>query len=1126
MSIKYTPEELAAELGIFAPTPEQKLIIEAPQEPALVVAGAGSGKTETMASRFVYLVANRLASPHQILGLTFTRKAATELRERVMNRLRALEEKGLWAPASEDRILGLQPVVSTYNSYSANLVKEYGYRIGVSPDTTLIGDAHRWMIMEELVRALPYEADGGDFVDRTVNSLTAAALSLASSLGDHSLQPAQARQGINQLIDEMTAGKIYSPAKKIVQDLTTRAALMDVVTSYQDYKLEHGLIDFSDQISLAHQIVTQDASIAAREAGLYTDILLDEFQDTSVIQLDLLASIFAGKSVTAVGDPLQAIYGWRGASSAALETFQARFGGGKEVSNFTLSTSWRNDEAILNVANQVARELRPDSYERAQKEADFEVDVDALRGGGYVQSPQLQPRAANTGGLVEVGYFETEEAEAARVAAWLKGKYDTYQAEAAGDETSSKRVPSTAILCRKRADMGRMQAACQELNLPAAVLGTGGLLGEPIIQDLLAALQVAEDNSRATALLRLLTKWNLGAADIYRLARWARKDRVKGVSAASATIIDVIDSLTGLAAGESADKANEHGRLSDEARQRCLIIAQQIRELRRTAGLSLVDRVRAGIRIFNLDVEAMVNPNESSSMRALDQFLELAQEFMENGSHASLSQFLGWLEVAEKEERGLEGVTPDPVPGAVNILTIHAAKGLEWDFVVVPALNEGDFPGKAAARKADSSMPKQSGWLSGITEMPFPLRGDYQYLPQWQWVEPATAAEEKNTIDSYRQRLGVHALREERRLAYVAFTRARTGMLLTGSYLSARRKTVSRPSTFMTQVLNTAGLRILAAENQEGSFAEPPTEERVEAYQQAKLQEIWPPEATPLQQQSQQVAEKVQQLIGHTDEELNQLLEAALEAAPEEAAEKIQRARHDVKLLLAEQAAQREEQTVTLPLQTTTATSLPSLLADRQRALLNLRRPMPSITTESTHLGNLFHAWVERELRSSASLLDDEPTSLPVVLTEAEGRKLAAWKKIFHQLPLWQTHEAVEVEHEYVTQVGGVNVICRIDAVVKNRENGKIMLVDWKTGRVPKDQEHLFNYAVQLHLYRLAYAKKHQIPLSELEATLVFFGENGRTVSYQELVEKGVLGEDPQARIEAALNGTTTAGEA
>src|SRR5690348_7423150 len=153
---RFTPVELARMLGLPPPTPQQvEVISAAPRDPLLVVAGAGSGKTETMAARVVWLVANGHVRPEEVLGLTFTRKAAGELAERVRSRLRALRRR-LRAPGEQLSDEAVVPV-STYHSYAAGVLADHGLRLGVEPGAQLLGEAAAWQLAAEVVQA--WDAD-------------------------------------------------------------------------------------------------------------------------------------------------------------------------------------------------------------------------------------------------------------------------------------------------------------------------------------------------------------------------------------------------------------------------------------------------------------------------------------------------------------------------------------------------------------------------------------------------------------------------------------------------------------------------------------------------------------------------------------------------------------------------------------------------------------------------------------------------------------------------------------------------------------------------------------------------------------------------------------------------------
>ncbi|MEI7476529.1 MAG: UvrD-helicase domain-containing protein, partial [Actinomycetes bacterium] len=152
-----SPLEIAAALRtvdskVSDPTPEQIAIISAPLEPAVVIAGAGSGKTETMSARVLWLVANKIVRPDEILGLTFTRKAAGELSIRVRKRLHQLKESGLL-----DKDLALDTAITTYHSYAGRILSEHAIRLGIDATSDPLGDAALWQIASDVVRNWPDE---------------------------------------------------------------------------------------------------------------------------------------------------------------------------------------------------------------------------------------------------------------------------------------------------------------------------------------------------------------------------------------------------------------------------------------------------------------------------------------------------------------------------------------------------------------------------------------------------------------------------------------------------------------------------------------------------------------------------------------------------------------------------------------------------------------------------------------------------------------------------------------------------------------------------------------------------------------------------------------------------------
>ena len=366
-----SPERLAEILGMPLPTPEQARIIAHPLAPLLVVAGAGSGKTATMSQRVVHLVAGGQVRPDQILGLTFTRKATAELEQRVRTRLAQLAVSGLPGLPELDEEAG--PTISTYNAFAGSLVRDHGLRLGIDPDSTLITEARAWQIATRIVEGrtepLPLDRPG---------AAASALLALDGALSENLLTVDEAAEQLGELAALMEGIGSVRGCKTLVRGvpeaLTTRLGMLDAVAAYRDYKLRHSLLDFGDQIALGCRIAEEVPDVAQSLRTQYPAVLLDEFQDTSVAQIRLLAALFSDSGVTAVGDPNQAIYGWRGASAGALDTFHEYFnpGGAAAAENafntggadesrapvLPLSTAWRNDRAILRAANVTSSPLR------------------------------------------------------------------------------------------------------------------------------------------------------------------------------------------------------------------------------------------------------------------------------------------------------------------------------------------------------------------------------------------------------------------------------------------------------------------------------------------------------------------------------------------------------------------------------------------------------------------------------------------------------------------------------------------------------------------------------------------------------------------------------------------------
>nr|WP_246086989.1 ATP-dependent helicase [Nocardioides humi] len=364
----------------FPPSEEQWAAISAPLRPAVVIAGAGSGKTTLMAARVVYLVLTGQVRPEEVLGLTFTTKAAAELRQRIRTALRdagALDLSGAsGGPGAGDDELDevLEPTVATYNAYASGLLADHGLRIGHEPDTRVITDAARYQLGARAVDRFTGDIEYlTDHPETAIQNL----LALDAAMSEHLVVPdrvrehdAAARRGFERAREEELAGKArktYVDAiDKAIFAIDRRAELLELVASYRRLKRDLGLMDFSDQIELGARLAAERPEVGEIERGRFKVVLLDEYQDTSVAQAIMLSRLFSGPetgaglghAVTAVGDPNQAIYGWRGASVANILNFADTFPAADGTpTTYALTVNRRSDRRILDVASHLAEPL-------------------------------------------------------------------------------------------------------------------------------------------------------------------------------------------------------------------------------------------------------------------------------------------------------------------------------------------------------------------------------------------------------------------------------------------------------------------------------------------------------------------------------------------------------------------------------------------------------------------------------------------------------------------------------------------------------------------------------------------------------------------------------------------------
>ncbi|EPJ41697.1 putative ATP-dependent DNA helicase PcrA [Streptomyces afghaniensis 772] len=1136
------PEQLKELLGIPF-TPEQMACVTAPPAPQVIVAGAGSGKTTVMAARVVWLVGTGQVAPEQVLGLTFTNKAAAELAERVR---KALVKAGVTDPDAidPDNPPG-EPVISTYHAFAGRLLTDHGLRLGLEPTSRLLADATRFQLAARVLREAPgtYPA-----LTRSFPDLVGDLLALDAELAEHLVRPEALRAYDAELLLTLRGAKLTNAdLRKVPEAAAARRELAELVTRYRAAKRERDLLDFGDQIALSARLAKiPEVGRALRDE--FRVVLLDEYQDTSVAQRVLLAGLFGegtGHPVTAVGDPCQAIYGWRGASVANLDDFPEHFAhaDGRPATRQALSENRRSGGRLLDLANGLAEPLRA-----------LHAGVEALR-----PAP-----GAERDGMVRCALLGTHAEEI------------DWAADSVAHLVRTGTAPGEiAVLCRTATDFAEIQGALVARDIPVEVVGLSGLLHLPEIADLVAVCEVLQDPGANASLVRLLTgpRWRIGPRDLALLGRRARllvsHARVEGDDDPDrrlAEAVEGVDPSEVISLADALDTFLEtpldgHGDddalpFSPDARVRFARLATELRELRRSLADPLMDVLHRVLAVTGLEVELSASPHALAARRreTLSNFLDVAASFAAGDNEATLLAFLGFLRTAAQYEKGLDNALPGG-ENTVKVLTAHKSKGLEWDVVVVPGLVTGTFPSSQGREK----------WTSQGKVLPHELRGDADTLPG---VESWDA----RGLKAFHEAMKDHQHTEELRLGYVTFTRPRSLLLGSGHWWGPTQKKRRGPSAFL-QALHE---HCAAGYGEIEAWADEPAEDAENpALHQATADQVWPlpldetalarrraaaatvlahledrashedghpaavhdldsvddPEWPPPPEDDEPpydepdpfdddpfegdaVAEDPadrderpaeRPTIPHQAAPPDLPVAGPHSTAPEhhrltpEEARTVASWDRDLDALTGELLRARDSVTeVRLPA-SLTASQLLRLAADPDGFAQELARPMPRPPQPAARRGTRFHAWVEARFEA-LTLPFLEPGELPGSDAEiADEEDLDALKDAFERTR-YAHRTPYRVEAPFQLEIAGRVVRGRIDAVYKEGDGQETTyeIVDWKTNRTRTADP------LQLAVYRLAWAEQQGVPLESVTAAFLYV-RSGEVVRPDRLPDRAAL---------------------
>ncbi|MCL8250348.1 ATP-dependent helicase [Aeromicrobium fastidiosum] len=1002
----------------------QLAAITAPVDrPSVIIAGAGSGKTTVMAARVVWLVGHHGVAPERILGLTFTNKAAAELGVRIRRSLAALEVEA-----------DGEPTTSTYHAFAGTLIAEHGLRLGIEPDLRILSDASRFQRVAQAIES--YDGELAE-VSTNVPRLVGDVMALDGQLSEHLVTTDELRAFDVDLIARLEGEeKRYAVHDSGIAAARKRIELTRLVDRYRRAKATAGVMDFSDQMAWGAELsAVPEVAESLRER--FDVVLLDEYQDTSVAQRDLLKNLFSGDDaehglghpVMAVGDPAQGIYGWRGAAAGNLIEFLDQFptSDGGRGAQFSLVETRRCGRSIIGAANELA--------------AEFYATSDVVQ--------PLQAHPENVEGEVTVALHLTVADEVASVVAGVRAAID------AGHPLSE-----IAILVRVGGENGEIVAGLRAAGIPFEVVGLTGLLSQPEVLDLVSVLEVVDDVTANPAMLRLLTgpRWHIGPRDLALLGRRAaslsgRTFGREGDLSLEEQLAKAVEGADPTEIVSLADAVEDPGDLpySPEARVRFQSLAGLLSGLRSHVGEPLYDFARRVMHALDLDVE-LEAAGAPSGLDNIALLLDAVAAYSSDDSYASLAGLLAYLEAEERYNDGMEVSTPSDAD-SVKLLTAHKAKGLEWRVVFVPFMAKGVFPHSRG----------RSRWVGSATTLPVALRGDADQLPD---IEAWTYAGDKE----YRALNSADALQEERRLGYVAYTRAKLELHVSGHWWGRTATRPRGPSPFLD---NTRAW--LAARGVEPLLwtPEPDADDRNPLAEQ-RLAVAWPASTADLTARHRLAA----LVDAHIDDPGSPDLPEFGTADEQAELELVRQIEDELELLIAEaDRAADPVRTIELP-STLSATTALRLAQERDELLAELARPMPREPVPGARFGTRFHAWVEAQLEGGQqSLLD--PADLPGrgdahIGDDDELDEMTA--KFLAGPYGGSTPHAIEAP--FSIMLGGQQVIGRIDAVYRTEKGFDV--VDWKTNRQPTSDP------LQLAIYRLAWAELQGIDPSTVDGVFYY----------------------------------------
>ncbi len=663
--------------------PAQRQAVDTIDGPVLVIAGAGTGKTSVIVERICKLI-GKGTPPKRILALTFTEKAAVEMLDRVNLQQGTYE---------------LEIPLMTFNAFGESLLRKYSSDIGLGRNFTVLGESAQIVFLRERIDQLGLEY----FAPLTrPDSLLGDIASHFSFLKQRVITPEQYKKHVKAI-------PVLEPGEQL-----NRIKYTELAEAYEKYLQlcrEANVIDYDDQIYLTIDLFNRRPNVLKEVQDSFDYIMVDEFQDTNIMQ-SVLVDMIAGpkKNLFVVGDDDQSIYGWRGATLANILDFKERYPHAREI---TLVQNYRSVKEILDSTYQLIQHNNPHRLET-------KLNIDKK-----LVSKRL-------GNAPQVCSFKTLDEELSWIAEDINKRIQN--GTPAGD---------IAVLARRNATIDLLHAHLDYAEIEHVVAGQRHELYHDLaVRMLLEALQATVDPQNNTSLYHTLIGplFKLHASDISSLSSLARREHQP--------LVDVI--------------MNSKEPSLEPARQ----AVTQIQAWREKIGTTTVGQLSYAILddsgyLANLQQTATSDAYAATAANRLSNLFKTMKEFEQIAIMPSAAQYVDALPALQAAGEGVEDSTLDLSGKYVNVLTIHKSKGLEWPIVYIADCSEGSFPLRETSRGI--------GLPTGL-------------------------------ISKHESEADAH-MAEERRLMYVAMTRAKDTLLLTYSEQHSLNST-RKPSRFLEEALN------------------------------------------------------------------------------------------------------------------------------------------------------------------------------------------------------------------------------------------------------------------------------------------------------------------------------------